>query len=104
MGKPSLDTRVKRFRALCFTGVQKALAAGRQCKSYECTVAMYFPSYLAEVRKDVRYQLQLSCSLLGRGNHHSWSGRDWRSVFERAEEDVQAWIREVEVDLGEREW
>jgi hypothetical protein len=99
----TLDARIRRFRRLCFAGVKKALAAGRQCRSYECSVALYFPSYLAEMRKDARYQLQLSCSLLGRGNHHSWSGRNWPAVFELAEEDVKAWIREVEFDLGERD-
>lgn len=100
MPRLSLEKRIDKFRRLCIVGIQHAMRVpGKTCKQYECVVAMFFPSYAEEMRGKGRYKLALSCSLLGRGNHHAWSGTDWASVFEHAERDVRAWILEVERDL-----
>ena len=104
MGRLSLETRVERFRKLCFDGVRAALRVpGKHCRSYECAVQLFFPSYAESLRGKGRYRLAMSCSLLGRGNHHAWSGESWQDVFSLAGDDVKKWIADVERDLGEDE-
>lgn len=83
---------IVRFEALrkdLFAAIDYAIKQDGHHKSYEGTMAMYWPN-----RWDDGYTITLDCYVIGPSRHYHWGGKSFDLALNQAEKDIRMWIAE----------
>lgn len=99
-----MDKEYKRFLALrrrVMQAIRRQLEQDSTCKSYEGTFEIFvsYPDYFDREYDNKSdqpdfYIIRLHCYVLGPGRHYEWKGRTLKNALDKAEKDINQWIRE----------
>ena len=99
-----MDKEYKRFLALrlcVMQAIRRELERDNSCKSYEGTfeILVSYPDYFDQEYDNKPdqpdfYLIRLHCYVLGPGRHYEWKGRTLKNALDKAEKDINQWIRE----------
>ena len=100
----SMDKEYKRFISLrrrVMQAIHRELELDDSCKIYEGTfeILVSYPNYF-DLKYDNKpdkpdfYIIRLHCYVLGPGRHYEWRGRTLKNALDKAEKDINKWIRE----------
>lgn len=101
-----MDKEYKRFLALrlrVMQAIRRELERENSCKSYEGTfeILVGYPDYFDREYDNKPdqpdfYLIRLHCYVLGPGRHYEWKGRTLKNALDKAEKDINQWIREAD--------
>lgn len=101
-----MDKEYKRFLALrlrVMQAIRRELERDNSCKSYEGTfeILVRYPDYFDQEYDNKPdqpdfYLIRLHCYVLGPGRHYEWKGRTLKNALDKAEKDINQWIREAD--------
>ena len=100
----SIDEDYKRFIALrrrVMQAIHRELELNDYCKFYEGTFEIFvsYPNYFDREYDNKPdepdfYIIRLHCYVLGPGRHYEWRGSTLKNALDKAEKDINKWIRE----------
>ena len=59
---------------------------------YEGEFSIVFPNYFG----NIPWIIKLSCYVLGPARHYDWGGDSFEECLDKAEKDIDQWIKEEE--------
>ena len=97
---PSEKARLGRLRKRVMAAIEEELKIDNCCKSYEGTFEILesYPTYFDDSEASMEpdyYRITLHCYVLGPGRHYEWDGRTFGEAIEKAEEEIDYWLRPI---------
>ena len=86
--------RFMRLRERTFAFIRQYLETEPHHKAYEGEFSIVFPNCFG----NIPWTIKLSCYVLGPARHYNWGGDSFEECLDKAEKDIDQWIKE------EKEW
>lgn len=95
--------RFHKLRKKTFDGIAKAIEAnGGYGKSYEGAfeIMQEYPDFYVDpdATSAPIVRIRLHCYILGPARHYEWAGRTFVEALNKAEHDIDGWIKELQED------
>lgn len=63
------------------------------CKSYEGSFSISFPTFEEEQSNNQKYTLKLDLYVFGPAKHYSWTEKTLLEAIKKADKDISSWIK-----------